>query len=488
MGNIPNTTTNGLVLTSVGNGSNDSQRAINSSAGSVTLAGDETGASGSNTVIKINGTALGTLTGATNGYVLTWDSTSSTWIPAAGGSSLAGYPVNVTGIGNGDVLYWSNVGAVQQWVTGPTPTGDGQLQYWNTSLSGHWSLSAAATTTGQALVWNNSTLTWGPGSVPLVGDVSGTTSSNQVVSLAGGQTLALTGGNFPVSGSIMQYVTAGSTPAWTTGAAPTQNGQLLQWNGAGWAQSDSTPPSTGNTLIWNSSILPFGKWTPGNITLAGEVTGTTASTSVVKLITYLLPVTGAQMWNFLYYNSTSGQWAYGGARTGGATPSVGDVPVWNATTGWTAGPVSSTPSLLNNSTGSMFQNSTTNVTNTIARVDNMASNFVNGSVTFNGSGGTYPYSLRVPTTGYYQVDGQVYIAAGTATGGYVISLIYVNGSEVMRANSFGTGGAAPHCGGVISLAAGDYIQLYAQVQSGTAATSVAAGRLRTFVSLSLVSQ
>jgi len=456
--NIPNTTSPDLTLVSVGNGTNASRwtNATSGGSGITQLTGDVTAGPGSGSVAS---TVVG----------------------------IQGYSVNVTGLStSGQMLFWTNLGGTGQWVTTYVPTGTGSMLFWNGTS---WeSTSTTGIATGNVLVWNNSTSKWVPGAAPLTGDVTGTTSSNQVISLAGGQTLALTGANFPVSGSIMQYVTSGSTPAWTTGAAPTQNGQILQWNGFAWAQSDTPAPSNGQTLVWNSAIAPTGKWTPGNITLAGEVTGTTASTSVVKLITYLLPVTGAQMGNFLYYDSTSGKWEYGGARTGGATPSVGDVPVWNATTGWTAGPVSSTPSLLNNSTGSMFQNTSTNVTNTIARVDNMASNFVNGSVTFNGSGGSYPYSLKVPTTGYYQVDGQVYIAAGTATGGYVISLIYVNGSEVMRANSYGTGGAAPHCGGVIALNANDYVQLYAQVQSGSAATSVVAGSLRTFVSLSLVSQ
>jgi hypothetical protein len=483
MVDIPNTGTNGLVLTSVGNGTNASQWAVSTGGGSTTLAGDVTGPSGSNTVIKINNTALGTLTGATAGNALIWNGTYNQWQPAD--PTLGGYVVNVSGLStSGQMLFWSNLGGTGQWVTTYIPTGTGSMLFWN-GLS--WeSTSTTGIATGNVLVWNNSTSKWVPGAAPLTGDVSGTTASNQVVSLAGGQTLALTGANFPVSGSIMQYST--STSSWTTGAAPTVNGQILEWNGFGWAQSDSTAPSNGNTLIWNSSIAPTGKWTPGNITLAGEVTGSTSSTSVVKLITYTLPVTGAINGNFLYYSSTSGKWEYGGARSGGATPSVGDVPVWNATTGWTAGPVSSTPSLSGNPTGSMFQNSTTNVTSTLALVQNMASNFVNGSVTFHGSGGSNAYSLTVPTTGYYQVDGQVYIAAGTATGGFVVSAIFVNGSEVMRANSFGTGGAAPHCGGVIALNVSDYVQLYAQIQSGTAATNVFAGSLRTFVSLSLVSQ
>ena len=451
--NIPPVNQANRPLVSVGNGNQVkwgdfpvTQQVAGTTGTITTLNGDVTGSATSNQVVSFQGQTLAI--------------------------SGANFP------GNGSLMQYTT--ATSSWTTVSAPTVVGQILEWN---GGAWVQNGTtAPSSGDALVWNSSTSKWTPGGVTLNGDITGSSTSNQIQSLKG-QTLAITGANFPGNGSLFQYTTA--TSSWTTVSAPTVVGQILEWNGGAWVQNSTTAPNAGDTLVWSSVVS---KWVPGTITLAGEVTGTTSSTSVVKLISYLLPVTGAQMGNFLYYNSTSGKWEYGGARTGGATPSVGDVPVWNATTGWTAGPVSSTPSLSGNPTGSMFQNTSTNVTNTIARVDNMASNFVNGSVTFNGSGGSYPYSLRVPTTGYYQVDGQVYIAAGTATGGYVISLIYVNGSEVMRANSFGTGGAAPHCGGVISLTAGDYIQLYAQIQSGTAATSVVAGSLRTFVSLSLVSQ
>jgi hypothetical protein len=56
----------------------------------VTLAGDVTGVSNANTVAKINGSPLGTTTGATTGYVLTWNGTA--WAPAAvGGSGVTSF-------------------------------------------------------------------------------------------------------------------------------------------------------------------------------------------------------------------------------------------------------------------------------------------------------------------------------------------------------------------------------------------------------------
>jgi len=57
---------------------------------SVTLSGDVTGPSSANTVAKINGSPLGTTTGATTGYVLTWNG--SAWAPAAvGGSGVTSF-------------------------------------------------------------------------------------------------------------------------------------------------------------------------------------------------------------------------------------------------------------------------------------------------------------------------------------------------------------------------------------------------------------
>jgi hypothetical protein len=265
MGNIPNTTTNGLVLTSVGNGSNDSQWAINSSAGSVTLAGDVTGASGSNTVAKINGTALGTLTGATNGYVLTWNSSSSTWVAAAGGNTLGGYAVNVSALNpttdTGAMLTfnYNSFTGLSQWVETYVPTGTGSMFFWNGT---NWeSTSTTGIATGNVLIWNNSTSKWAPGNITLAGDVTGSTGANTVIKLQ----------NYPVnvtgltgSGSIMFYSTTGSQFNFSGGASAT--GSIMYWNGSSYVPT--TPSGTG-VLQWNSgsstySYVAVGGSTPNN--------------------------------------------------------------------------------------------------------------------------------------------------------------------------------------------------------------------------------
>ena len=235
MGNIPNTNTPNLVLQSVGNGSNDSRWGTSGGGSGITqLTGDVTAGPGSGsqaaTVVKINGTALGTLTGATNGYVLTWNSSSSTWVAAAGGNTLGGYAVNVSALNpttdTGAMLTfnYNSFTGLSQWVETYVPTGTGSMFFWNGT---NWeSTSTTGIATGNVLVWNNSTSKWVPGNITLAGDVTGATGANTVVKLQ----------NYPVNvvsiahGEMLWWSNISGYQQFITGPQPITTGQYYAWD------------------------------------------------------------------------------------------------------------------------------------------------------------------------------------------------------------------------------------------------------------------
>ena len=277
MGNIPNTNTPNLVLQSVGNGSNDSRWGTSGGGSGITqLTGDVTAGPGSGsvaaTVAKINGSPLGTTTGATNGYVLTWNSTSGTWVPAASaggppsgtaGGDLSGtYPnptvakINGTALGtltsavNGNALIWSaplnswipadptfggytvnmgslspttddgsipyfsNVGAVNQFIPGPVPKLTGHYYSWNTGLGGHWEILLA--NPGGALSnqgWTSTSIIPSSGTLPI-------TSAGKIVEVTGitgfssyliGFNITATNGDATTGRNLNAYIYQGSS-------------------------------------------------------------------------------------------------------------------------------------------------------------------------------------------------------------------------------------------------------------------------------------
>ena len=298
MGNIPNTTTNGLVLTSVGNGSNDSQWAVSSGGGSgiTQLTGDVTAGPGSGsvaaTVAKINGTTLGTLTSATNGQVLTWNTSTSTWIPSAGL---------------------------------PTGTSTGQMIWWNGTA---WIVtSTTGLTTNYVMTWNGTA--W----VPAAG---GNTLGGYAVNVSALNPTTDTGAML-----TFNYNSFTGLSQWVETYVPTGTGSMFFWNGTNWESTSTTGIATGNVLVWNNSTS---KWVPGNLTLAGDVTGSSGANTVVKLQNYPVNVTGLSgSGGFMYYTSTGSQFVFSGSPTG-----AGSIMYWNG-----SGYVSTAPS----STGVLQWNS-----------------------------------------------------------------------------------------------------------------------------------
>lgn len=118
-----------------------------------------------------------------------------------------------------------------------------------------------------------------PGVVTMLGDITGDSSSNTISKLQG-FTLTASGGSAPVTGSLLGY----NGTAWTPqGSAPVA-GNVLVWNGTAWV------PSSGTNV---------------NITLAGDITGSSNTNTISKLqgktLTAPAPVNG----NVLYYNGAA---------------------------------------------------------------------------------------------------------------------------------------------------------------------------------------
>ena len=304
MGNIPNTNTPNLVLQSVGNGSNDSRWGTSSGGSGITqLTGDVTAGPGSGSVAaivaKINGSPLGTTTGATNGYVLTWNSTSGTWVPAApaggpptgsaGGALTGTYPnpnLSLTGVAaasygsstqvpqisigsDGRIASASNV-AIS---VAPSGSAGGDLSgtYPNPTVAKIKGTALGTLTSavnGNALIWSTPLNSW---------VAADPTFGGYTVNMS---TLAPATDN----GSIPYFSNVSAVNQFVPGPVPTTTGHYYSWNtGASghWEVLLANPGGALSNQGWTStSIIPSSGTLP--ITSAGkivEVTGITGFSS-----------------------------------------------------------------------------------------------------------------------------------------------------------------------------------------------------------------
>jgi len=272
MPDIPNTGTNGLVLSSVGNGTNASQWITSTSGGSTTLAGDVTGPSGSNTVIKINGSPLGTTVGANDGYALTWSNALSLWVPAL--PTLDGYPVNLLSLNpttdKGAMIYFSNVG-INQFIPTLAPNSF-SVQYWDNYT---WRPTASpSSSVEQYLKWTpGSPGSWAPSLVTQIQgmNVSGTTS--------------------PSDGSLMYWSNLSnqwlfSSMTSTPGFGSIGNGSILYWDGGKYTFTPS-PNGGGNGAVeWDDSLKKYTIVAVGGSTPNNDAWGSNPQSTAVSVGTH----------------------------------------------------------------------------------------------------------------------------------------------------------------------------------------------------------
>ena len=252
MANVPNTTTSGQVLTSVGDGSNASKWGTVTSGGGggsgiTQLTGDVTAGPGSgsvaSTLAQIQGITLNASGGSapTTGSLLGYTNIiSPSWNPM-GGSPTAGSMLTFSGIA---------------WGSTPAPSVDAQI-----------------------LVWNNSTSSWVPKS--LSQDVSITNAGVATVDSLQGTTLTASGVSAPSVGSILGYTNIIS-PQWNPMGGTPSTGSVLWFNGIAWG---STSPSVGY-LYWNGSAYTYGSTSGGITNQAWAVTNANANTSMSASTTY----------------------------------------------------------------------------------------------------------------------------------------------------------------------------------------------------------
>ena len=157
MANVPNTTTSGQVLTSVGDGSNASKWGTVTSGGSsgiTQLTGDVTAGPGSGsvsaTVVKIQGKTVSTTAPSADGQLLVWNNSTSQWVPVSPSTDLA-----LAASGTATVKGLNQ----QPLPLSPASTG-GEVLYYST-LAGAWrygGLQSAGTspTVNQVLTWSTS--------------------------------------------------------------------------------------------------------------------------------------------------------------------------------------------------------------------------------------------------------------------------------------------------------------------------------------------
>jgi hypothetical protein len=182
-------------------------------------------------------------------------------------------------------------------------------------------ISSIAPTTNQVLLWNGTT--WTPSSsisTTISGDVTGTTLASTVVKLQGQPIVA----TVPTNGEVLEFVGGAWTPSNISGLVVNLNGDVTGTTAAatviklqGQPISNATP-AQGQLLEFDS-----GQWTPmtvsGLFSAGGDLTGTSTDQTVVGLQGYEISSTAPTNGQVLEYNTGTNKWTPTTIATGGFT-------------------------------------------------------------------------------------------------------------------------------------------------------------------------
>ena len=213
-----------------------------------------------------------------NNQVLTYKSSTNTWIASANLS----IPTQITGdlvTSLNDIPVRLGIGDPGQVLT----VGDSALPVWQDStavtvseLSDLTDVSDASPSVGQVLVYDDTTGLWEPGSVAGTGTVTS-------VELLAGNGIEISGDPITSAGSIGVSVASSGVTSGTYPAARINvgyDGRIISASSSSIddlsdVNTTSAVPLEGSTLIWNDAQ---GEWRPGNIT--GAVTSIIPGTGI----------------------------------------------------------------------------------------------------------------------------------------------------------------------------------------------------------------
>jgi hypothetical protein len=291
--------------------------------GNSAIGGDITIGANSSTaaVTKINGSPLGTTTGASTNAVLVWNG--SDWVPEvpAGDVTVSGsFSFKVTAIqGNAvsatapsstlNTMMWNGSAWIPTQITGDASTTD--LGVWtNVALQGHAISSTAPSLATQALVWNTGTTSWTPTAIPTsVSNSDGTLTISPTTGAVIASRPAITG-DATIAATSNASVVVALQGHGISATAPTTTLNMMMWNGSNWIPTQLTGDATITDLGVMTNVALQGHAVSASVPIIGQIlayrsTGWTPSSQYGNVLDFGADPTNTSDSTLAIYNAVA---------------------------------------------------------------------------------------------------------------------------------------------------------------------------------------